>query len=69
MNNKNKCDGSVDTPCTAALDMLPKQSIYLKSWRGIVHCPYCQRAWRGDYYALNRWPGDRGSAFGWKLLS
>ena len=59
------CNGGQSaTPCPAALADLRQVS---GSWRGVVTCPICGASWRGDYYALNRWPGDTGSAFDWRL--
>ena len=60
--------GQTDMPCPAALEKLGRvTSRELATWRGTVSCDVCGGRWRGDYYAVNRWPGDKGSAFDWRL--
>ena len=60
--------GQTSVPCPAALGKLNSlTSRELATWRGTVSCDHCGGIWRGDFYALNRWPGDTGSAFDWRL--
>ena len=67
---KQNCNGGqTNDPCPAALAQLNGlSSRELSTWKGSISCPVCNNTWRGDYWALNRWPGDRGSAFGFRRM-